>query len=200
MNNEFNILGLWDVFIYLLEIIAVIFFIYFIHLHKKKKIKIKNAKLGPFDLEFSDIENEEIENIKKEVEFTDIISMPIAACKNEVLTPPLQIKILDSENNIIKNCSARLEIYGESGLLSSKNISGTISKTSNCEGIVSFDDIHINATGAFIFVIEIGNKEITTDEFNIFPPGLPVDFWNYTVGTPEYESRLERILRFKTTE
>ena len=50
-----------------------------------------------------------------------------------------------------------------------------------------------------IFII-CEKQQVSTDDIDILPPGLPIDFWNYQIGSSEYEERLDRILRFKTNQ
>ena len=32
--------------------------------------------------------------------------------------------------------------------------------------------------------------------FEIFPPGIEIDYWNYPIGSEEYEKRLDKALAF----
>jgi hypothetical protein len=47
-------------------------------------------------------------------------------------------------------------------------------------------------------IIQCEKKQCDTKEVDIFPPGLGIDFWNYEVGTDEYEERFTRMLMFNT--
>lgn len=163
-------------------IIVILWIIY-----KKKNIDITGVDIGPLSFEFSD----------KKVEIIRILSSPLAACRNERLTPPLKVKLMDEEQHILKNRKVRLEIYGESGMVNARKVSGALTRNSNNDGIAIFDNLVINATGTFKIYIICEKQQITTDDIDILPPGLPIDFWNYQVGSPEYEERFDRILRFR---
>lgn len=179
-----------ELYLKIVGIVTAIFIILFIILRKKNHIKASGVNLGPLGLEFSE----------KSVEFINILSSPFVACKNEHLTPPLKVKLMDEEQHILKNRKVRLEIYGEKGIVSERKISGALTKNSDNEGIAIFDDLAIDLTGNFKIFIMCEKQQVSTDSIDILPPGLPIDFWNYHVGSPEYEDRLDRILRFKTNE
>lgn len=85
-------------------------------------------------------------------------------------------------------------------MVSARKISGTLTKNSDNDGIVIFDNLVIGATGIFKIFIISGQQQVSTEDIDILPPGLPIDFWNYRIGSSEYEERLDRILRFKTNE
>lgn len=171
-------------------IFVAIIVILWISVREKKDVTLSGANLGPLNLGISE----------KSVEVISIISSPIAACRNERLTPPLKVKLMDGKQRIIKNHKVRLEIYNERGIVSARKISGTLTKNSDNDGIVVFDDLIIDSTGIFKIFIICEKQQVSTDDINIFPPGLPIDFWNYQVGSPEYERRLDRILRFEANE
>lgn len=177
-----------DIYLTIAGIVTAIFIILLIILRKKKHIKASGLSLGPLDLKF----------FEKSVEFINILSSPFAACKNEHLTPPLKVKLMDEEQHILKNRKVKLEIYGEKGIVSERKISGALTKNSDNDGVVIFDDLAIDATGSFKIFIICEKQQVSSDSIDILPPGLPIDFWNYHVGSPEYEDRLDRILRFKT--
>lgn len=179
-----------ELYLTIFGLVVVITAILWIILRRKKKVNVTGASLGPLNVEFSG----------KSVEVISILSSPMAACRNERLSPPLKVKIMDEEQRILKNRKVKLEIYGENGLVSARKISGTLTKNSDNDGIAIFDNIVIDATGTFKIFIICEKQQVSTDDIDIFPPGLPIDFWNYQVGLPEYEERLDRILRFKTNE
>ena len=135
-----------------------------------------------------------VKTSNKKVGKIDILSCPIAACRNERLTPELKVKLLDSDGNIIKNRKVRIEIHGENGIQSIQKMSGTFSKETNDDGIAMFDDLTIMQTGVFEIHISSGSTTIETDEIDIHLPCLPVDFWNWPIGSDEYEERLNRAL------
>lgn len=177
-----------DLYITILGIVIVIIVILWIILHRKRGVNITGANLGPLNVDFS----------PKRVEIISLLSSPLAACKGEKLTPPLKVKIMDEEQHILKQRIVKVEIYNENGIVSVKKISGTLAKKSDNDGMAVFDDIAIKATGNFRIFIICEKQQVSTDDIDILPPGLPIDFWNYQVGSPEYEERFDRILRFKT--
>lgn len=179
-----------EIYLTIFGVIAAIIITLWIILRRKKKVNLTGTSLGPLNLEFSE----------KSVEIVSILSSPIAACKNERLTPPLKVKLMDEEKHILKNRKVKVEIYGEHGLVSARKLSGVLTKNSDNDGIAIFDDLAIDATGIFKIFIICEKQQVSTDDIDILPPGLPIDFWNYQVGLPEYEDRLNRILRFKTNE
>jgi hypothetical protein len=154
----------------------------------KRKLSISGASVGLISIDIS----------KNNVEEIVILNSPIAACKGERLTPPLEVKILDENHNVLSNRKVVIEIYGDDGLLSTKKISGLLTRISNKEGIATFDDIMIKATGKYEISIQCEKKQCDTKEVDIFPPGLGIDYWNYKVGTEEYEERMDRMLMFNT--
>lgn len=177
-----------ELYLTIFGIVLVIIVVLWIALRKKKNVNVTGASIGPLNLEFSE----------KNVEVISIISSPLAACRNELLTPPLKVKLMDEEHHILKNRKVRLEIYGENGIVSARKISGILTKNSDNDGIAIFDNLIINATGVFKIFIICEKQQVSTDDIDILPPGLPIDFWNYQIGSSEYEERLDRILRFKT--
>lgn len=179
-----------ELYLTIAGIVVVIIVILWIILRRKKDVNVTGASLGLLNLEFSE----------KNVEIISIVSSPLAACRNERLTPPLKIKLMDEEQHILKNRKVKLEIYGESGIVSARKISGALTKNSDNDGVAIFDNLVIDATGTFKIFIICEKQQVSTDDIDILPPGLPIDFWNYQVGSPEYEERLDRILRFKTNE
>lgn len=172
-----------------LTIIIGVVIVIFVIMQRRKNVDVTGVTLGPVNLEF----------LEKDVEVIDVLSTPIASCKGELITPVLKVKVMDENNQIIEGKKVKLEIYNESGLLSTRKISGALTKKSDMNGIVIFDDLVIKETGSFKIYIISDKKEVTIDEIDVFPPGLAIDFWNYKVGTSEYEERLDRILRFKST-
>lgn len=179
-----------ELYLTIVGIAAVIIVIIWIILRRNKEANVTGASIGPLNLEFSE----------KSVEVINILSSPLAACRNERLTPPLKVKLMDEEQHIIKNRKVKLEIYDENGMVSARKISGTLTKNSDNDGIVIFDNLVIGATGIFKIFIISGQQQVSTEDIDILPPGLPIDFWNYRIGSSEYEERLDRILRFKTNE
>mgnify|MGYP004534138333 CR=1 FL=1 len=177
-----------ELYLKLLGIAVAIVIILFGFLKRKKNVNVTGATLGPLNLEFSE----------KKVAVISIISSPIAACRRERLTPPLKVKIMDDEQHVLKERTVRLEVYGEEGLVSSRKLSGVLRKNSDNNGNVIFDNISIDSTGVFKIFIVCEEQQICTEDIDILPPGLSIDFWNYKVGSLEYEDRLNRILRFKT--
>ncbi len=169
-------------------VVCVFLLIAFLYVRKKNKVTMTGATLGPISFEFSD----------KEIEKIEILSSPIAACKHDIITPPLKVRVYDEDQHMLKERKIKLEIYGENGLVSERKLSGTLTKKTNENGIAVFDDIVFNITGSYIICILCENKQINTDYIEIIPPGLPVDFWNYSVGSHEYEERFSKILRFNT--
>lgn len=171
--------------------IMIILLIFIILLKRKDaKITLKKASIGGVELEIS----------KKDVENISIISSPIAACRNELLTPPLKVKLLDENEQILRQRKVKLEVYGENGIVSVRKLSGTLTKYSDNDGIVTFDDLTIDATGIFTIYVICEKQQVEIDDIDIFPLGLSIDFWNFPVGSQEYEEMLDRILRFKTNE
>lgn len=175
----------WDVIIGGVGVvITVAIILYFFIKHKSVHIKGGEILGVQFDIE------------EKEVERLQIISTPIAACKGEILTPYLKIKVLDKTGNIIEGKKVRLEFYNNLGLMSIKNISGDLVKYSDKSGCVEYDNISLKESGRIEIYIISDNIEQSIDSVDIFPPGLPVDYWNETVGSEQYKSKLERILNF----
>ncbi|MEN7440439.1 hypothetical protein ABFO11_14255 [Anaerostipes caccae] len=179
-----------ELYLTIAGIVVAIIVILWIILRRRKNVNVTGASIGPLNLEFSE----------KSVEDISILSSPLAACRNERLTPPLKVKLMDEEQHILKNRKVRLEIYGENGIVSARKISGALTRNSDNDGIAIFDDLALDATGTFKIFIICEKQQISTDDIDILPPGLPIDFWNYQVGSPEYEERFDRILRFKTNE
>jgi len=157
-------------------------------LFKGKKVKISDISLGPFTAKIT----EKTENVEK----IELLSVPLAGCAGETLSPPLKILLRDSIGKPIAAKKIRLEFYDETGLLSSKNYSGRISAMSDINGVIVFDDLIVNKTGQVQIYIPVDSIIEVTDEIDIFPPGLNIDFWNEIVGSKIYEEKLDRALRF----
>ena len=170
-----------------LAILAVIIVV-IVALRRGKVIEVTDVNLGPFSAKI----NEKTTNVDK----IEIISVPIAACAGEVLSPPLKLLLKDNEGSPIVSKKARLEIYNENGLISAQNYSGRISAFSDANGVVVFDDLVLSRTGRIQIYILADNITEHTDDIDIFPPGLSIDFWNEPVGSEMYEVKLERALRF----
>lgn len=161
--------------------------IVFIVLRKKKRIKLTGVNIGPFSAEIA--ENE------VSVDKIELQSTPIAGCVGEVLSPPLKIRLQDSSGYPVKNTKVRIELFDENGLLSSKNYSGQISGLSDNNGILVFDDLILKKTGRICIFIYVDTLETRTEDIDVLPPGLNVDFWNESIGSPQYEEKLNRALR-----
>ena len=183
-------MGNLELYLTIAGIMVAIIVVLWVILRRKKDANITGVSMWLINIGFSE----------KSVEFISILSSPLAACRNERLTPPLIIQLIDEEQHILKDRKVKLEIYGKNGMVSAKKISGTLTKNSDNDGIVRFDNLVIDATGVFKIFIICEKQQISTDDIDILPPGLPIDFWNYQVGSLEYEERLDRILRFKTNE
>lgn len=175
-----------DIIITSIGIILVVAIAIGCFLIKHKNVKIKGGEiLGvQFDIE------------EKQVDKFQVISTPIAACKGEILTPHLKVKVLDNNGNGIKGKKVRLEFYNSLGLMSIKNISGDIVKYSDNTGCVEYDNISLKESGLIEIYVISDNIEHPIDSVDIFPPGLPIDYWNETVGSEQYKIKLERILNF----
>lgn len=158
----------------------------FILIKKGKKIRIKGINTGPFVAEI----------VEKKIEKIKLMSVPLASCVGEILTPYLKILLVDSADRPIEFKKVRLEIFDERGLVSSKNYSGCITGTSNKKGIIVFNDLVLLKTGQVRIHIIVDNLLEVTDDIDIFPPGLNIDFWNETVGSDEYIEKWERAYRF----
>lgn len=171
-------------FIISLVALAVIAFII---LKKKKRLKLTGLNIGPFSTEITEKE--------VFVEKVEILSSPIAGCAGEVLSPPLKIQIRDVSGYPVKNKKVRLELFDESGLLSSKSYSGQTSKISNNNGVVIFDDLTPKKTGRICIFVCVDTLEERTEDIDILPPGLNLDFWNEPIGSEKYEEKLNRALR-----
>lgn len=167
-------------------LVAIIYII--IALRRGKEIKFTDVNLGPFSAKI----NEKTADVDK----IDILSAPIAACAGEVLSPPLKLLLKDSGGAPITSKKARLEIYNENGLISAQNYSGRTSAFSDSKGVAVFDDLVLSRTGRIQIYILADSITEHTDEIDIFPPGLSIDFWNEPVGSEMYEVKLERVLRF----
>ncbi|CUN21473.1 Uncharacterised protein [Roseburia faecis] len=165
-------------------LVATIIIGYFVIKHKNVKLKGGEILGAQFEIE------------EKQVDKFQIISMPIAACKGEILTPYLKVKVLDSNGNGIKGKKVRLEFYNNLGLMSIKNISGDLVKYSDKAGCVEYDNISLKESGRIEIYIISDDIEQPIDSVDIFPPGLPIDYWNETVGSEQYKIKLERILNF----
>ena len=133
------------------------------------------------------------------VDIIELLSVPLAGCAGEILSPPLKILLRDSAGVPITAKKIRLEFYNENGLLSSKNYSGKISAVSDTNGVIVFDDLVFKKTGQVQIHIPVDNIIEVTDDIDIFPPGLNIDFWNEVVGSEIYEEKLDRALRFTRT-
>lgn len=179
-----------DVIVTVVSILIAIVIIIFIIL-KGKKVKISDVSFGPVTAKIT----EKIEYVDK----IELLSVPLAGCAGEILSPTLKILLKDSDGRPITAKKIRLEFYNENGLVSSKNYSGKISAVSDINGVIEFDDLVLKRTGQFQIHIPVDNIIEVTDEIDIFPPGLNIDFWNEVVGTEKYEEKLNRALRFART-
>lgn len=168
-------------------VLVAIAVILFIVLRKKKRIKLTGVNIGPFSTE--------IVEEKVSVEKIELQSTPIAGCAGEVLSPPLKIRLQDSSGYPVKNKKVRIEIFDENGLLSSKNYCGQTSKLSNNNGIMVFDDLILKKTGRICIFIYVDSLETKTEDIDVLPPGLNLDFWNEAIGSPQYEEKFNRALR-----
>lgn len=154
---------------------------------RKKSVKLTSVDVGPFSVEIT----------KKEtpVDKIEIIDMPIAGCSGEVLSPPLRIDLQDINGCPVKGKIARIEFFDEGRLLSSKNYQGKTSGVSDGYGIIAFNDLILKKTGRVCISILVDSLEAKTEDIDIFPPGLNLDFWNEPIGTPVYEEKFDRALR-----
>ena len=125
------ILDYFDVIITGIGLVLVVMIIIGCFIIKHKKVRLKGGEI--FGAQF-DIEEKPIDKFQ-------VISTPIAACKGEVLTPYLKVKVLDNNGNGIKGKKVRLEFYNNLGLMSIKNISGDLVKYSDKTGCVEYDNI-----------------------------------------------------------
>lgn len=153
---------------------------------KHKNIVIKGGELLGVQL---DIEEKLVDKI-------EILQTPIAACKGDILTPHLKIKVLDSNGKEIKGKKVRLEFYNSMGLMNMINIAGDSVKYSDEMGNVQFDNISLKETGRIKICIISDDIEQPIDSIDIFPPGLLIDYWNESIGSEQYKIKLERILNF----
>lgn len=178
---------IFDVIKAVVIVLAVAICIAFLVLRKKKRLKITGFNFGPISTEVSD----------KEVvaDKIEIISAPIAGCAGEVLSPPLKVRLYDLRGLYIKNKKVRIEIYNESGLMSSRNFSGKSSQFTDNKGIAEFGDLVLKKTGKFCIIAIVDEIEEKTEDIDILPPGLNLDFWNEEVGSPQYEEKFDRALR-----
>lgn len=156
-------------------------------LRKKRQVKLNSISLGPFSAEIIE-ENVSVDKI-------DLQSTPIAGCVGEVLSPPLKIRLQDSNGYPVKNKKVRIELFDENGLLSSKNYCGQTSKTSDQNGFIIFNDLILKKTGRICIFICVDGIETRTEDIDVLPPGLNLDFWNEVIGSPQYEEKLNRALR-----
>lgn len=172
-----------SIFFGIIAIVVIVYLVFF----KKKNVKLKGINIGPFSAEID----------KKEVavERIEIMSMPIAGCAGELLSPPLKAVLLDTNNFPVKDKKVRIELVDENGVISSKNYLGRSSMVSDINGIVEFKDIVIKKTGRICIFILVDELEEKTEDIDVLPPGLNLDFWNETVGSPQYEEKLDRALR-----
>lgn len=159
----------------------------FVVLRKKRHVKLKEINFGPFSAEITE-ENVSVDKI-------DLQSSPIAGCVGEVLSPPLKIRLQDSNAYPVKNKKVRIELFDENGLLGSRNYCGKTSKISDQNGLVVFDDLVLKKTGRICIFVCVDGIETRTEDIDVLPPGLNLDFWNETIGSPQYEEKLNRALR-----
>lgn len=61
---------------------------------------------------------------------------------------------------------------------------------------MEYDNISLKESGRIEIYIISDDIEQPIDSVDIFPPGLPIDYWNETVGSEQYKIKLERILNF----
>lgn len=179
-------------------VVVVVYFIF-----KKKKLRLNEINVGPFSWEFDDVEkesqyaekNDENENHTERIE---IVNMPIAGCVGKELSPSLKIRLWDMESHPVKNKKVRIELYDERGLLSYGSYQGQVSKCSDENGSAEFDGIILQKTGRICILIFVDELEEKTEDIDIFPPGLDIDFWNEAIGTELYEKKLDRALRLSS--
>lgn len=167
--------------------IVIIVAVIILAIWKKKKAKIKGISIGPLSVDIYEDE--------KTTEEIEILSVPIAGCANEQLSPPLRIRLKDINGCPVLNKKARIEIYDENGLVSSKCYCGKSSQISDNNGYIEFNDLVLKKTGRICMLIIADTLEEKTEDIDILPPGLNVDFWNEPIGSPQYEEKLNRALR-----
>ncbi len=173
-----------------LSILLILIFIWKI-IWNKKRISVGSISVGPVGLVANDVE---IHKIK-------LLGSPMGACKNDILTPALKVEITDVNGKVLKNQKVRLEIICDDfGVVSFNKIKGKTVRNTNENGIAIFDDLKLQNTGNYMIKIECGKKNISTEMFEIFPPGIEIDYWNYAIGSEEYEERLDRALSFSQKE
>ncbi len=154
---------------------------------------MKGVNIGPFSAEI--VEDDAHVDVDVQVDQIEIQSSPIAGCVAEVLSPPLKIKLQDFNGHPVENKKVRIDIFDENGLLSSKSYSGKKSGLSDHNGIVIFDDLTLHKTGNIQISILVDSLEARTENIDILPPGLNVDFWNEAIGSLQYEEKFDRALR-----
>lgn len=192
---EYADIIIWAISFFVAVIVIILF------LTKGKKIKIKDVSIGPITATFGEEPKKVVKEkvVKENVDKIEFLSVPLAGCAGEILSPPLKILLKDSTGMPITKKKIRLEFYNENGLLSSNNYYGKISAESDKNGVIVFDDLIIKKTGQVQIHIPIDNIDEVTEDIEIFPPGLNIDFWNEKVGTERYEEKLDRALRFTKT-
>ena len=87
-----------ELYLTIAGIVVAIIVISWIILRRRKDVNVTGASIGPLNLEFSE----------KSVEDISILSSPLAACRNERLTPPLKVKLMDEDQHILKDRKVRL--------------------------------------------------------------------------------------------
>lgn len=82
--------------VYALVILALFMIaVIVIVVRKKDKLKFTGLSIGPFTAEITEK--------KVSVDKIELLSVPIAGCSGELLSPPLKIRLQDSGGNSVKN-------------------------------------------------------------------------------------------------
>lgn len=170
----------------IIELLLVIIVLRVAIIKKHKKVKLKSADILGAQFEIEDRKVGEIE----------LISVPIAACKAEILTPYLKLKVLDNNGKIIIGKEIRLEFYSNGHLMSLKSISGDTVKNSDISGCVVFDNLSLKESGRIQICVVADEITEYVDYVEIFPPGLQVDYWNEKIGSEQYMLKLKRAINF----
>lgn len=185
--------GIWKMILENLHVIigvAITLIIVSFFWIRHKNIVVKGTTIGGIRF---DIEDKKVDQIQ-------IINAPIAACKYDILTPHLEVKAIDENGKGIEGKRVRLEFYNSLGIMSIGNISGDLCKKTDKAGCVVFDNISLKASGRIDIYIISDDIEQLVESIDIFPPGIPIDYWNEPIGSEKYKEKLERILNFTDKE
>jgi adhesin/invasin len=79
------------------------------------------------------------------------------------ISPPVVVRLADAANNALSGMVVTMSLSG------GVTLGGTVSATTNAAGEATFDDLHVNTTGAYQLTAVSGSRSAISDPFQVSP-------------------------------